>query len=192
MATYKTISSLSTGKYAEKGSRFIAYALHVLTEKEALEFIAGIRKEHHKARHVCYAYTIGIKHSKERINDDGEPAHTAGQHIMNQIKKYGLNYTVIAVVRYFGGVLLGKGGLIHAYGTAASEALQSSQMILKQELKTSEFSFHISHFNDVMEFFKKHKLTLVTEEFEGETCRIQYQTEPELLEKYAEMLKQFK
>jgi uncharacterized YigZ family protein len=179
MASYKTILSLSTGKYVEKGSRFIAYTLHVLTEKEALDFIEGIKKEHHKARHVCYAYTIGTLHPKERVNDDGEPAHTAGQPIMNQIRKYGLNYITIAVVRYFGGVLLGKGGLIHAYGTAVSEAIQASQIIEKNELVTSVARFHISHYTVVMELIKKNKLILVSENYEGEFCTIEYLCEPE-------------
>ena len=191
MAAYKTISTLSSGKYAEKGSRFIAYALQVLTEKEAMDFIVRIRKEHHKARHVCYAFTIGTLHPKERVNDDGEPAHTAGQPIMNQIRKFGLNYIVIAVVRYFGGVLLGKGGLIQAYGAAAAEAIQSSQIIEKSELVTLEFNFHIRHYSEVIELVKKNKLTLLAEEFIGETCKIQYQSEPEFSEKYAEIFKHY-
>lgn len=179
MASYKTISSLSTGKYVEKGSRFIGYAKHILSEKEATEFIEELRKEHHKARHVCYAYTVGITPSHEKMNDDGEPVHTAGQPIMNQIKKHDLNYIVIAVVRYFGGVLLGKGGLIHAYGTAAAEAIQSDKIINKIELITLNTQFHVSHYTTVMEVVKKHKLMLTSESYEGEFCRIQLLCEPE-------------
>jgi uncharacterized YigZ family protein len=179
MASYKTILTLSTGKYVEKGSRFIAYALHVLSEKEALDFVEGIKKEHHKARHVCYAYSIGTLNLKERMNDDGEPAHTAGQPIMNQIKKSGLNYTVIAIARYFGGVLLGKGGLIQAYGTAAANAIQSSQIVEKNELVTLDAKFHISHYTEVMELIKKNKLILLSEIYDGEFCFIECLCEPE-------------
>jgi uncharacterized YigZ family protein len=179
MASYKTIADLSTGKYVEKGSRFIASAQHVLTEKEAIEFIESIRKEHHKARHVCFAYTIGTKNPKERINDDGEPAHTAGQPIMNQIKKHALSYIVIAVVRYFGGVLLGKGGLIQAYGSAAAEAIQSGKIINKTELITLNAKFHVTHYTSVMELVKKYKLIITNENYEGENCCIQLLCEPE-------------
>ena len=192
MASYKTISSTVSGKYIEKGSRFIAYAKHVLNEKEALEFIESVRKEHHKARHVCYAYTVGTMNEKHRVNDDGEPSNTAGQPILSQIRKNDLKYIVVSVVRYFGGVLLGKGGLIHAYGTAVSEAFLASQIITKSEHVSSEISFHISHYTEVIETIKKNKLSVLAEVFEGETCRIQYQTEPELVEKYAEILNQYK
>jgi uncharacterized YigZ family protein len=192
MASYKTISAPVSGKYVEKGSRFIAYAKHVQTEKEAQDYIESVGKEHHKARHVCYAYSIGILNERYRVNDDGEPSNTAGLPILSQIRKNDLKYIVVAVVRYFGGVLLGKGGLIHAYGTAVSEALQTSEIIIKTELVTSEINFHISHYTDVIETIKKNKLTLLSEDYDGETCRIQYQTEPELAEKFKELLHHFK
>lgn len=191
MASYKTISSLSTGKYIEKGSRFIAYALHVLTEKEALDFIESIRKEHHKARHVCYAYTLGCLQEKYRVNDDGEPSNTAGQPILSQIKKNELKYTAVAVVRYFGGVLLGKGGLIQAYGTATSSAFEAAQIIEKKEFVTAEVSFHISRYTEIMEHIKKNKITIQFEKFDGENCHIQYFTEPENIERHEILFKIF-
>ena len=172
-----------TGKYVEKGSRFIAYAKHVLTEKEAIEFVEVIRKEHHKARHLCYAYTVGTLNEKYRVNDDGEPTYTAGQPILNQIRKNGLNYIVVAVVRYFGGVLLGKGGLIQAYSTSTSAALETAQIVEKPELINRIISFHISHYTTIIDLVKKNRLIIVTEDFEGEICKLEYLTEPELAEK---------
>ena len=179
MASYKTIYTVSTGKYTEKGSRFIASAFHVQTETEANDFIEAIRKEHHKARHVCYAYSIGITNPKFKVNDDGEPVNTAGQPILNQIKKYGLNYIVIVVVRYFGGVLLGKGGLVNAYGTAASEALNVAEFIEKKELDIELLAFHIRYYVEIMELIKRHKLIILSEDYDGEICKIKYLTEPE-------------
>lgn len=182
MASYKTISSLSSGKYVEKGSRFLAFAVHVNSEKEVIDFLESIRKEHHKARHVCYAYTIGTTQEKYRINDDGEPSNTAGQPILNQIRKYGLKYIAVAVVRYFGGVLLGKGGLIHAYGIATSLAIEAGQIIEKTEMLSSQIKFHISHYVSVKDLIKKNKLLINFEHFDEEICNIEYLTEPESLE----------
>lgn len=191
MASYKTVTSYSTGKYIEKGSRFIAYAIHVVTEKEALEFIEGIRKEHHKARHVCYAYTIGTKQEKYRVNDDGEQSNTAGQPILSQIRKHDLKYIVVAVVRYFGGVLLGKGGLIQAYGKATSAALEVAEILEKHEMISRHMSFYISHYVSVIDLIKKNKLIIVSENFDEEICKLDYLTEPESAEKMELLLQKY-
>jgi uncharacterized YigZ family protein len=189
MTQYKTISSDANGQFNDKGSRFLAFARHILSENEALTFIEEVRKEHHKARHVCYAYRIGTIQPVERVNDDGEPAHTAGQPILNQIRKYGLNYIVIAVVRYFGGVLLGKGGLIQAYGSAAADAILSAQIVTKTELQTAEISFHMSRYNEVIQLVKKNKLTILSEVYDQENCKIKYEAEAEFMDEYAVQFK---
>jgi len=104
----------------EKKSRFISYAAQVNTEDEAKAFIAGIANEHKKARHVAYAYVLS---NTAKTSDDGEPKGTAGLPIYNVITRRGLKNMVVVVVRYFGGILLGKGGLIRAYGKAAGLAI---------------------------------------------------------------------
>ena len=105
-----------------KKSRFIGYAADVATEDAAKEYIADIAKQHKKARHVAFAYLLP---NSSRYNDDGEPHGTAGLPCMTAIQRRELNNTVVVVVRYFGGVLLGKGGLIRAYGKAAGAALDT-------------------------------------------------------------------
>ena len=105
----------------EKKSRFIGYAAHANTEEEAKSFIDSISREHPKARHVAFAY---ILQNTARINDNGEPRGTAGLPIYNVITRRNLNNTVVVVVRYFGGTLLGKGGLIRAYSKAAGLAIE--------------------------------------------------------------------
>jgi uncharacterized YigZ family protein len=127
--TYRTIKQLSTGIYKEKGSKFIGYAVACYSEEEAKQFLEQWRKEHHQARHVCYAYRLGRKKDKFRANDDGEPANSAGAPILGQIQSFDLTNVLIGVVRYFGGTKLGVGGLIQAYRTAALEAINAGEIV---------------------------------------------------------------
>ncbi len=120
-----TISKISEGIYKEKGSKFLAFAHHVESVEEAKTIIAKYKKEHHKARHVCFAYRIGNNAEIYRGCDDGEPAGTAGRPILHQLELGNLTNSMIVVVRYFGGTLLGTGGLVRAYKEAASDALNS-------------------------------------------------------------------
>jgi len=120
--TYKTILSPSQGIYKEKGSRFVAYAIPVSSQDEIKPLIDKIKKEHHEARHHCYAYMIGHERIIWRMNDDGEPSGTAGRPILGQINSYGLTNLIIVVCRYFGGTLLGVSGLINAYRSSAASA----------------------------------------------------------------------
>ena len=131
---YQTLHKLSEGLYKEKGSKFIAYAVPCFNEEEAKSYLAEWRRLHHQARHVCYAYRFGSDHSAFRANDDGEPNNSAGAPILGQIQSFGLTNVLIGVVRYFGGTKLGVGGLIHAYKTAAREAIENG-LIVERELK---------------------------------------------------------
>src|ERR1035438_4724191 len=128
---YKTISSSSQGIYKEKGSKFIAYTFPVKTETEIKAHIEKLKKEHHSARHHCYAYRLHPDKSVYRMNDDGEPSGTAGKPIFGQIQSNDLTDILIVVVRYFGGTLLGVSGLINAYRSAAVEVLKNSTFINK-------------------------------------------------------------
>ncbi len=123
MDTYTTIAVSADSQLTEKRSRFLAFALHVDDETEAKETVASYKKKYYDARHVCYAYVVGNNGETTRANDDGEPSGTAGRPILGQIQSRALTYTLVIVVRYFGGVKLGTGPLGVAYKTAAAEAL---------------------------------------------------------------------
>ena len=109
-----------------KKSRFLGTAAEALTEEDAQKLVADIRKTHYSARHVCYAYSIGDENPRLKFLDDGEPGGTAGRPILDVIQNSGISNIVIVVVRYFGGVLLGTGGLVRAYTQAAQEAVQAA------------------------------------------------------------------
>ncbi len=127
---YRTIKSKSKEVlYKVKGSKFFGYAFPVQTETDVHKLLEEIRNKHHKARHWCYAYSIGVGDVKYRVNDDGEPSNTAGQPIYGQILSADLNNILIVVVRYFGGVKLGVGGLISAYKSTAKMAIEESLIV---------------------------------------------------------------
>ncbi|OTA27293.1 IMPACT family protein [Alloscardovia macacae] len=114
----------------EKKSEFLSAACHISSLDEAVAFVEQVRAEHPKARHVCFAAILGASEAQfqERMSDDGEPSGTAGRPILQVLRQSGTTDTVIAVTRYFGGILLGAGGLVRAYSTAASEALKLADM----------------------------------------------------------------
>lgn len=126
---YKTIGELTECEIIIQKSRFIGYAKRAETEKEALEFIESIKAKHRSANHNCSAYLIGEHDSIQKANDDGEPSGTAGFPMLEVLKKQGLKDTVVVVTRYFGGIKLGGGGLIRAYGKATTEAIAASGVV---------------------------------------------------------------
>ena len=128
MKSYITVSGESVGEYSEKRSRFIATLRHIETEEQAAEFLAEMRSKYWDARHNCYAYSISHG-SLKRFSDDGEPHGTAGKPILDIIDGSGLTDIMIVVTRYFGGVLLGTGGLVRAYSAAAREAIAAAERI---------------------------------------------------------------
>lgn len=119
----KVISEGGTGEVVEKKSRFIASIFPVHSEEEALEYISRIRKKYYDARHNCFAYVIGEKNETERCSDDGEPSGTAGRPMLDVLTGQGLHDVLVVVTRYFGGTLLGTGGLVRAYSAAVKEGL---------------------------------------------------------------------
>lgn len=130
-AEYKTVYKGGEGEIVEKKSRFIAAAAPVCSEEEALKFIESVRKKYWDARHHCYAYVIGEHGELKRFSDDGEPGGTAGKPILEVITGEEIRNVVLVVTRYFGGTLLGTGGLVRAYSSAAKEGLASSVIITK-------------------------------------------------------------
>lgn len=129
---YHTITTTGEGLYTESRSRFLAFAHHIESEAEAKDIVADYRKKYYDARHVCYAYALGIEGEVTRQNDDGEPAGTAGAPLGRQLRSFNVTYALIVVVRYFGGVKLGASRLGTAYKTAAAEAL--SQATIEEKI----------------------------------------------------------
>lgn len=169
--TYKTISKPSEGLFKEKGSKFLSFAFPVNSEDEIREIVQSIRKEHHSARHHCYAWRLGADKLHFRTNDDGEPSSTAGKPIFGQIQSFDLTNILIVVVRYFGGTLLGVSGLINAYRNAALDAINQAEIVEKLVEKWLLVEFDYSAMNDVMKIFKDEKLSQTDPQFDLK-CKI--------------------
>ena len=167
-STYRTIENLSEGIYKEKGSKFIGYAIACYSEEEAKIHLENWRKQNHQARHLCYAYRLGVTKDNYRANDDGEPNNSAGAPILGQIQSYDLSNILIGVVRYYGGTKLGVGGLINAYRTAAKEAIESGTICLKEVFEWVNLKFNYSDMPSVMSFIKQHNLIIKNQKFEIE------------------------
>ena len=158
--TFLTISESGKGLYKEKGSKFIAYTYPVKSEEEIKSQIQELKKKYYDARHHCYAYILGPNKDKYRANDDGEPGNSAGNPILGQIRSRKLTNVLIVVVRYFGGTKLGVSGLIHAYKTAASEALENTPIIEELVLDHMAIEFEYPQMNDVMKIVKDYNLEI--------------------------------
>jgi len=169
--SYLTIKSNSQGIFKEKGSRFIAFAYPVSDTEEIKAITDMIRKEHHNARHHCFAYMIGRERIVWRVNDDGEPSGTAGRPILGQINTFGLTNIIIVVIRYFGGTLLGVSGLINAYRSAAASAINNAEIIECNVQELYEITFPYTSMNNVMKTLKDEDIRQSNQSFDLE-CRI--------------------
>ena len=163
---YQTLAASAEAEFKDKGSRFIAYAYPVRTAGEVKTLVDAQRQAHYKARHWCYAYRLGTDGLQFRANDDGEPAGSAGRPILGQIDSFGLTDVLIIVVRYFGGTLLGVPGLIHAYKTAASEALKTAEIIEKNIEKTVFLRCAYPNLNDAVRIAKQHRTEIVAQDLQ--------------------------
>lgn len=163
--SYQAISTPSEALLKEKGSKFFAYAYPVHDQEEVKSLIEQVKKEHHTARHWCYAYRLGADGNDFRSNDDGEPSHSAGDPILRQIDSKELSNVLIVVVRYFGGVKLGVGGLIQAYGGAAEMALESATIITVEVQERIRISFAYPEMNEVMRVMKRYEAEMVDHAF---------------------------
>ena len=170
---YKTIDFPSEEVLLkEKNSKFFGYAIPVTSEEDVKENLERLRKEHFSARHWCYAYQIGTEKNQYRANDDGEPNNSAGMPIYGQIQSFEVTNILVVVVRYFGGVKLGVGGLISAYKTAAQMALENATIIEKTIDKHFIISFGYAHMNKVMRIIKEKNLQIVSQKMEMD-CEIE-------------------
>jgi uncharacterized YigZ family protein len=164
--TFRTIEKPSEGIFKDKGSKFISYAFPVSSEDEIKEIVLSIKKEHHSARHHCYAWRLGADKLQFRMNDDGEPSSTAGKPILGQIQSFDLTNILIVVVRYFGGTLLGVSGLINAYRNAAYDAINQAAIIEKIVEKQLLIEFDYGALNEVMKIIKDEKLPQMDPRFD--------------------------
>jgi len=170
--TYKTLATASEEVlYKEKNSKFFGLAFPVNTEDEVKAILEELRKKHHSARHWCYAFQLGTNTVYYRVNDDGEPTNSAGMPIYGQIQSFGVTNVLVVVVRYFGGVKLGVGGLISAYKTAAQMSLESADITEKTIDVHYNVKFGYQHMNKVMRVIKEKNLDIVSQKMEMD-CEI--------------------
>ena len=160
MDYYFTIETRAVAEFKDRGSKFIAYSFPVKDVNDFKSHLQTLKKEHPKAVHHCFAYRIGNDGNNFRVSDDGEPSGTAGKPILGQIDSKQLTNTMIVVVRYFGGTLLGVPGLINAYKTAASMVLQCTPFIQKSVEVNYDLHFNYTEMNDVMRIIKQYNCTV--------------------------------
>ncbi|HQZ24843.1 MAG TPA: YigZ family protein [Flavobacterium sp.] len=181
---YKTIAFPSDEiLFKEKNSKFFGYSFPIQNEAEVKPIIEGLRKQHPHAVHYCYAYQTGTSTLLYRANDDGEPSNTAGMPIYGQIQSFGLTNVLVVIVRIFGGVKLGVGGLISAYRTAAQMTLESSEIIERTIDIHFQIAFDYKNINKVMRVIKEKSVEIVSQKMEM-SCEIEIITR----KKNAEMI----
>lgn len=171
VTTYQTLKSPIQAEFKDKGSRFLAFAYPVQTAEQVKKHIDDLRQEHHKARHWCYAYRLGVDGNQFRANDDGEPSGSAGRPILGQIDSFELIDVLVVVVRYFGGTLLGVPGLIHAYKTSTQMALENAQIIEKNIEKTVRIRCEYPYLNEAIRIAKNHQAEIIEQDLQLD-CRL--------------------
>ena len=169
---FKTITTqIGEGYYTEKRSKFLAFAHHVESIDEVKDIVASYKKNYFDARHVCFAYMLGADRKEFRVNDDGEPSSTAGKPILGQINSHELTNILIVVVRYYGGVNLGTGGLIVAYREASADALAHSVIETRKIEDIIYISFAYPSMNAVMKVVKDMSPRIISQKFDN-TCEM--------------------
>lgn len=170
--TYKTVSKeVCEGFYSEKRSKFLAFVHHVDSVDEAMAIVKEYRKKYYDARHCCYAYVLGSDRADFRANDDGEPSSTAGKPILSQLNRLELTDVLVVVIRYYGGVNLGTGGLIVAYRTATEDALLKAVIEEKFVEERIIYRFTYPMINAVMRVVKETGARIVSQSFDND-CEI--------------------
>lgn len=165
--TYKTIDQPSDEiLFKEKNSKFFGYAFPIQSEEEVKSILDQLKKQHYTARHWCYAYQIGTKNKIYRANDDGEPNNSAGMPIYGQIQSFDVTNILVVVVRYFGGVKLGVGGLVSAYKTAAQMALEEVEIVEKTIDVHYLIRFDYKNMNKVMRVIKEKNINVINQTLE--------------------------
>ena len=162
--TYKTISIKSIGElFKDKNSKFYGYAYPVNSESDIKKCLESTKKEHHLARHWCYAYQLGTEKIIYRANDDGEPNNSAGMPIYGQIQSFEVTNILVIVVRYYGGVKLGFSGLINAYRTSAQLALEEAIIIEKTINRHFSLKFEYKNLSKVLRMLKENQVEILNQ-----------------------------
>lgn len=187
---YRTLITSGESLFKDKGSKFFGYAFPVADEEEIRKMLEEIRALHPKARHHCYAWRLGYEGENYRANDDGEPSGSAGKPILNALLSADVTFTLVIVVRYFGGTLLGVPGLIHAYKEAAAEALAVTGKEVRTINTLVRLDYDFEQTNAVMQLIKKLNLTVKEQVFE-QRCGIWLEVRNSYIEKIQEELKDY-
>lgn len=169
---YQTLAAPAEAEFKDKGSRFLAFAYPVQTEAEIKSLAQQLREQHHKARHCCFAWRLGVDGNRFRANDDGEPAGSAGRPILGQIDSAEITNVLVIVVRYFGGTLLGVPGLINAYKTATALALQNAEKVQEDVCRLLELSCDYAHLNEALRWCKQQQVRILTQDLQ-QNCRLE-------------------
>ncbi|HEY4110971.1 YigZ family protein [Puia sp.] len=163
---YYTVAKTGMAEFKDRGSKFIGYVYPIASTDEFRERLNDVKKEHPKATHHCFAYRLGLDGNTYRVSDAGEPSGTAGRPILGQIDSKQLVNTLVVVVRYFGGTLLGVPGLINAYKTATALALQTTQLVQKPVEKEFVVQFDYTQVNEIMTLVKQYNCRVVRQEMQ--------------------------
>ncbi|MEO9483765.1 MAG: YigZ family protein [Ekhidna sp.] len=185
MSTYYTIKSQAEGLYKEKGSKFLAFAFPVSSEDQIKQIQDDLRKRYYDARHHCFAWMLGMDEKRWRANDDGEPAHSAGDPILGQIKSSELTNVLVVVIRYFGGIKLGVGGLINAYKIATEAALSKAERQAIYETKQVIMKFAYEAMSLVERLITDFEIDVVKRDFQL-SCEIQGDIKKDLIKTFEE------
>ena len=189
--TYNTISKPSKGElFKDKNSKFYGYAFPVANEDEIKRHIEALKKEHYSARHWCYAYQLGTETIQYRANDDGEPNNSAGMPIYGQIQSFDVTNILIVVIRYYGGVKLGVGGLINAYRTGAQFAIESAEIVEKTINQEFQLTFEYKNMSKVMRILKENKVDIINQTLEL-NCLLEISVRKSNGSKISEIFNQF-
>ncbi len=168
--SYKEIEGSAECLYKSKGSKFLAFAYHVRNEEEIKKALATFRQLYPDATHHCYAWILGHDKQNFRANDDGEPGNTAGKPILRQLQRLDLTNTLVVVVRYFGGTMLGVPGLIEAYGEAAAECLALCKVVERTVFEKYELTCRFGFENEIYKLGKQYNSTILVRDKEGQFC----------------------
>jgi len=163
---YLTIEKPGMAEFKDRGSKFIAYSYPVESADDFKKYLQELKKEHPKAVHHCFAYRIGTDGNNFRVSDDGEPSGSAGRPILGQIDSKQVTNTAVIVLRYFGGTLLGVPGLINAYKTVTSLALQVTPVVQKQIEVKYRIQFDYTRMNDIMTVLKQYNCSIISQELQ--------------------------
>ncbi len=185
--TFLTLAEDSQGLYKEKGSRFLSFAMPVSSTEDVKAKLQVLKKNYYDARHICYAYVLGKNGTVFRSNDDGEPSGTAGKPILGQINSKDLTNVLVVVVRYFGGILLGTGGLVIAYREAAADAIQNNKIVSRLVESNIAIQFSYERMNDVMRIVKENSLTITSQHLDIK-CFMSFKVRESFVEQLKENL----